>query len=136
MPHRLSPFIHTARLLRRRADHGRSSPTCSKKGQKLCDSDSSTLPLYFEGKRINKRTVHVVRFSAEAGMYAKGIPSAPTPSRKEKATLHASLAAPPFGKVAHVDLFLSSVRRTGRTRRRSEPAMLAWARSSTPRACI
>lgn len=43
-------------------------------------------------------------------MYEKGVPSAPTPSRKEKATLHASLAAPPSGKVAHVDLFLSSVR--------------------------
>lgn len=68
------------------------------------------LPLYFEGKRINKRAVHIVRFSAEASMYAKGIPSAPAPSPKAKATLHAALAAPPSGKVAHVDLFVSSVR--------------------------
>lgn len=68
------------------------------------------LPLYFDGRRVNKRTLHVVRFSATADMYAKGIPSAPNPPVKQKATLHAAVAAPPPGKVTHVDLFLSTVR--------------------------
>lgn len=68
------------------------------------------LPLYFDGRRINKRTVHIVRFSAEAEMYAAGIPSAPTPKVRQKATLHAAVAAPPPGSVTHVDLFLSAVR--------------------------
>jgi hypothetical protein len=68
------------------------------------------LPLYFDGRRVNKRTLHIVRFSAKADMYAKGIPSAPNPPVKQKATLHAAVAAPPPGKVTHVDLFLSTVR--------------------------
>jgi hypothetical protein len=72
--------------------------------------EAMQLPLYFEGRRVNKRTVHIVRFSAEWDMYVKGIPSAPTPTVKQKATLHAVVAAPPPEKVAHVDLFVSSVR--------------------------
>ena len=71
---------------------------------------SLTMPLYFPGRRVNKRTLHVVRFSAEWDMYIKGIPSAPTPTIKEKATLHAKLKAPPRLKVTHVDVFVSWVR--------------------------
>ena len=73
-------------------------------------TDALQLPLYFDGRRVNKLTLHIVRFSAEADMYAKGIPSAPYPTVKQKATLHAAVAAPPPGKVTHVDLFLSTVR--------------------------
>lgn len=72
--------------------------------------DGAQLPLYFDGRPINKRTKHIVRFSVEAEMYAAGIPSAPVPKLKKKATLHAALSAPPPGKVTHVDLFLSTVR--------------------------
>lgn len=71
---------------------------------------SLKLPLYFDGRRVSKRAAHIVRFSAEADMYAKGVPSAPHPPMKQKATLHAVVAAPPPGKVTHVDLFLSNVR--------------------------
>jgi hypothetical protein len=59
---------------------------------------------------VNKRTGHIVRFSAEWDMYVKGIPSAPNPAVKQKATLHAVVAAPPRSKVTHVDIFLSTVR--------------------------
>lgn len=56
-------------------------------------TDALQLPLYFTGRQINKRTVHVVRFSAEWDMYVKGIPSAPNPTTKQKAMLHAAIAA-------------------------------------------
>jgi hypothetical protein len=73
-------------------------------------TDALQLPLYFKGRQVNKRTVHIVRFSAESGMYEKCIPTAPNPVVKQKATLHAIVAAPPPGKVTHVDVFLSNVR--------------------------
>ncbi|SLC59839.1 Uncharacterised protein [Mycobacteroides abscessus subsp. massiliense] len=71
---------------------------------------SLQLPLYFHGRRVNKRTVHIARFSAEWSMYVRGVPSAPMPSKRPKATLHALVAAPAVGKVTHVDVFLSNVR--------------------------
>lgn len=73
-------------------------------------TDGLQLPLYFSGRPVNKRTVHIVRFSAESDMFIKGVPSAPMPTPKQKATLHARLEAPPPSKAAHVDIFLSNVR--------------------------
>ncbi|BCO85914.1 MULTISPECIES: hypothetical protein [Mycobacterium avium complex (MAC)] len=72
--------------------------------------DGLQLPLYFPGRPVNKRTLHIVRFSAEWDMFVKGVPSAPKPSPKQKATLHARLEAPSQSQVAHVDIFLSNVR--------------------------
>ncbi|WP_055579075.1 hypothetical protein [Mycobacterium gordonae] len=72
--------------------------------------DGLQLPLYFLGRRVNKRTMHIVRFSAEWDMFTKGVPSAPKPSPKQKATLHARIDAPAESKVTHVDLYLSNVR--------------------------
>lgn len=41
-------------------------------------------------------------------MYVKGVPSAPVPkTAKQKATLHAVVAAPAPPKVSHVDVYLS-----------------------------
>jgi hypothetical protein len=73
-------------------------------------TDALKMPLYFPVRRVNKGTLHVVRFSAEWDMYVKGIPTAPLPSTKQKATLHAVVSAPPRLKVTHVDIFLSTVR--------------------------
>lgn len=68
------------------------------------------LPLEFTGRRINKRTVHLARFSAEWDMFRPGMERGPDPSTKSKATLHARIAAPTEDNVTHVDLYLSKVR--------------------------
>ncbi|OBF42578.1 hypothetical protein A5719_03365 [Mycolicibacterium peregrinum] len=68
------------------------------------------LPLYFTGRPVNKRTVHLARFSAEANMFRRGMQRAPNPVPLEKATLNAILKAPKVGDVIHVDLYLSRVR--------------------------
>jgi hypothetical protein len=68
------------------------------------------LPLYFTGRPVNKRTVHLARFSAESGMFRRGMQRGPDPHLNPKATLHATVAAPPEGSVTHVDLYLSKVR--------------------------
>lgn len=73
-------------------------------------AENHQLPLYFAGRAVNKRTVHVARFSATSDMFVKGVPSAPTPTRRVKATLHAVVPAPAQLKVTHVDIFLSTVR--------------------------
>lgn len=69
-----------------------------------------SLPLHFEGRRINKRTVHLARFSAEWHMFRRGMQRGPDPVPQKKATLNAHLDAPPVGKVVHVDFYLSTVR--------------------------
>lgn len=68
------------------------------------------LPLRFEGRPVNKRTVHLARFSAEWSMFRRGMQRGPDPDVKEKATLHAYVDAPSLGMVTHVDLYLSKVR--------------------------
>ena len=68
------------------------------------------LPLKFSGRRINKRTVHLARFSAESNMFRRGMQRGPDPQVKSKATLHARIDAPPEGHVTHVDVYLSNVR--------------------------
>jgi hypothetical protein len=73
-------------------------------------TDGLQLPLYFSGRQVNKRAVHIVRFSAEWNMFVQGVPTAPMPSPKQKATFHARIEAPSQPKVSHVDLFLSNVR--------------------------
>lgn len=70
----------------------------------------SPLPLVFKGRSVNKRTVHLARFSFEENMFRRGMQRGPDPPVVVKATLHARIAAPPRGKVAHVDLYLSRVR--------------------------
>ena len=64
-------------------------------------------PFQFSGRQVNDHAAHIVRFSAESDMFTKGVPSAPPPKPKQKATLHAGVPAPSPGKVAHVDLYLS-----------------------------
>jgi len=68
------------------------------------------LPLYFTGRPVNKRTVHLARFSAEWNMFRPGVQRGPDPEIKPKATLHAIAAAPPQEKVTHIDLYVSRVR--------------------------
>lgn len=68
------------------------------------------LPLYFTGRPVNKRTVHLARFSAEGTMFRRGMQRAPNPQPLEKATLNSVLKAPSVGDVIHVDLYLSRVR--------------------------
>jgi hypothetical protein len=68
------------------------------------------LPLYFTGRPVNKRTVHIVRFSAEWNMFRPGMQRGPDPKPKQNATLNAFAAAPPEGFVTHIDLYLSRVR--------------------------
>jgi hypothetical protein len=68
------------------------------------------LPVYFTGRPVNKRTVHLARFSAESDMFRRGIQRGPDPQLSPKATLNATVAAPPEGSVTHVDLYLSKVR--------------------------
>ena len=68
------------------------------------------LPLYFAGRPINKRTVHLARFSAESDMFRRGIQRGPDPQLSPKARLNATVDAPPEGSVTHVDLYLSKVR--------------------------
>lgn len=64
-------------------------------------------PFKFSGRQVNDQAAHIVRFSAASDMFTKGVPSAPPPKVKQKATLHARVPAPSPGKVAHVDLYLS-----------------------------
>jgi hypothetical protein len=68
------------------------------------------LPWYFDGRLVNKRTVHLARFSFDHNIFRTGIPRGPNPQTKLKATLRAKVAAPPEGSVTHVDLYLSRVR--------------------------
>lgn len=67
-------------------------------------------PLKFSGRRINKRAVHLARFSADSTMFRRGMQRGPDPQTKPKATLHARVDAPPEGYVTHVDLYLSNIR--------------------------
>jgi len=69
-----------------------------------------SFPLEFSGRPVNKRTVHLARFSAEWSMFRRGMQRAPAPTPSAKATLNALVDAPVLGKVTHVDLYLSSVR--------------------------
>jgi hypothetical protein len=87
-------------------DHEKPAAKAAKAGGGW-STDALELPLFFPGRRINGNTVHVMRFSAESEMYAAGIPSAPNPPLKPKATLHATIPAPLPGRVTHVDVFLS-----------------------------
>ena len=91
-------------------DHADPAGKAAAAGGAWVTTDGLQLPLYFPGRPVNKRTVHIVRFSAEWDMFVRGVPTAPTPSPKQKATLHARLEAPPQSKATHVDLFLSNVR--------------------------
>jgi hypothetical protein len=68
------------------------------------------LPLVFTGRRVNKRTLHLARFSADSTMFRPGMQRGPDPASKAKATLHAYVPAPSDGSVTHVDLYLSRVR--------------------------
>ncbi|CAN3128585.1 hypothetical protein ACNUDN_11735 [Mycobacterium sp. smrl_JER01] len=68
------------------------------------------LPLVFDGRPVNKRTVHLARFSAEWNMFRRGMQRGPNPEPKAKATLNAYVDAPALGRVTHVDLYLSKVR--------------------------
>jgi hypothetical protein len=63
-------------------------------------------PFRFSGRSVNDYAAHIVRFSAEPDMFT-GVPSAPLPKGKQKATLQGRVPAPAPGKVAHVDLYLS-----------------------------
>lgn len=67
-------------------------------------------PYYFEGRPINKRTVHAMRFSATSDLFRRGIPSGPAPRILEKADIHVNVPAPQIGRVVHVDVFISTVR--------------------------
>ena len=87
-------------------DHERPATKAAKAGGGW-SADALELPLFFSGRRIDDHAVHVMRFSAESDMFDSGIPSAPNPPFKQKATLHATIPAPPPGKVTHVDVFLS-----------------------------
>lgn len=91
-------------------DHSKPAGKAAAAGGSWVSTNGVQLPLYFPGRRVNKRTLHVVRFSAEGDLFAKGVPTAPMPTAQQKATLHARLEAPPLSKVSHVDLFLSNVR--------------------------
>jgi hypothetical protein len=68
------------------------------------------MPWYFTGRRVNKRTVQLARFSAERNMFRPGMQRGPDPTPKSKATLRALVGAPREGYVTHVDLCLSRVR--------------------------
>ncbi|MDG4667966.1 hypothetical protein [Mycobacterium sp. 236(2023)] len=68
------------------------------------------LPLAFEGRPVNKRTVHLVRFSAEWSMFRRGMQRGPDPEPTAKASIHGYVDAPSLGRVTHVDIFLSRVR--------------------------
>jgi len=43
-------------------------------------NDAPEMPLYFPGRKVDKRTLQVARFSAKWEMFVKGIPTAPLPS--------------------------------------------------------
>jgi hypothetical protein len=64
-------------------------------------------PFNFSGRQVNGHAAHIVRFSSEWDMFTAGMPSAPAPKLKQKATLHGLVPAPAEGKVTHVDLYLS-----------------------------
>jgi hypothetical protein len=52
------------------------------------------MPWYFTGRPVNKRTVHLARFSAERNMFRRGMQRGPDPESKSKATLNAVVGAP------------------------------------------
>lgn len=91
-------------------DHADPAGKAAAAGGAWATTDGLQLPVYFTGRPVNKRTVHIVRFSAEWDMFVKGVPTAPMPGTKQKATLHARIEAPSRSKVTYVDLFLSNVR--------------------------
>jgi hypothetical protein len=68
------------------------------------------MPWYFTGRPVNRRTVHLARFSAERNMFRAGMQRGPVPTSKSKATFRAVVGAPQEGCVTHVDLYLSLVR--------------------------
>lgn len=95
--------------------HFRLDFTSPKEAQKAINAgggwfSDSGLPLYFKGRPVNKRTVHLARFSAEWNMFGPGMQRGPIPPVMSKATLHGKVDAPREGKVTHVDLYVSRIR--------------------------
>jgi hypothetical protein len=96
--------------------HFRLDWTNPKEAQKAINAgggwfaDGAPLPFEFKGRPVNKRTVHLARFSFESNMFRKGMQRGPDPVTMSKATLHGRIDAPPDGRVTHVELYLSRVR--------------------------
>ncbi|WP_062900122.1 hypothetical protein [Mycobacterium avium] len=96
--------------------HFRLDWTSPKEAQKAINAgggwmqSGQTLPFVFAGRPVNRRTVHLARFSFEFNMFRKGVQRGPDPVTMPKATLHGRIDAPPEGRVTHVELYLSRVR--------------------------
>ncbi len=69
------------------------------------------LPLIFPGRRVNRTTEHLIRYSVAWDMFCSQVPSAPLPTMKQKATLGARLAPPPLLRRVLVDVYVSHGRR-------------------------
>jgi len=69
--------------------------------------DGAQPPLWFPGRRVNPRVLHLARFAVSWDMFAKQVPSAPPPQFKQKATLHALLQRPALLRASHVDIYMS-----------------------------
>lgn len=68
---------------------------------------AAELPLWFPGRRINARVLHLARFAVSWDMFSKQVPSAPLPQLKQKATLHALLEPPRLLRASYVEVYMS-----------------------------
>jgi hypothetical protein len=65
------------------------------------------LPIVFAGARVNETTEHVLRYAVGAEMFEAYVPSALTPTTRQKATASVLIPMPPAGKAALVDFYVS-----------------------------
>lgn len=71
-------------------------------------TDTSELPLVFEGQQINKDACRLVRFSVGHDAFVAGAPAAGGSKwPKAKASMRGFVPVPAEGRVRHVDVFLS-----------------------------
>jgi hypothetical protein len=67
-------------------------------------------PMYFEGRPVNRRAKHVVRFRTSWELFTVGAPSGPPPVLREKATQKKRIDPPRRFRVLYIDIYVSGVR--------------------------
>ena len=89
-------------------------------------------PFRFSGRSVNDYAAHIVRFSAEPDMFT-GVPSAPLPKGKQKATSRGESRRRRRGRSLTSTFTSVWASRTGRMSNRLASEMPAWGLSSTMR---
>jgi hypothetical protein len=70
-------------------------------------SDTTALPYYFTGRKVNDHVDHIVRFSAAWDVFVAGAPPAGGSDWPKAKAMKGLVPVPEKGRVRHIDVFLS-----------------------------